>query len=293
MPRLTAALRGVLGGSVRPIANLAGVRVGGEEPVRLMAALNVSPESFYRGSIGLDAAALRDAAQRAVAEGADLIDIGARSTAPYGRQTVELDEEVRRMTWAVDAVARAVSVPISADTTRAAVVAAALSAGARLVNDVSGLRADVAMADLAAQADGVVLMAAPDGGADAPPIELVRRALADSLRRARAAGIADDEIVLDPGIGFFVDAGVAPTAFNLTILQRLASLAELGRPLLVGVSRKRFIGELTGRRAVDQRLYGSLAATTVAVLNGASIVRTHDVAATRDAVRVARALREL
>jgi len=278
---------------VRPIANLAGVRVGGEEPVRLMAALNVSPESFYRGSIGLDAAALRDAAQRAVAEGADLIDIGARSTAPYGRQTVELDEEVRRMTWAVDAVARAVSVPISADTTRAAVVAAALSAGARLVNDVSGLRADVAMADLAAQADGVVLMAAPDGGADAPPIELVRRALADSLRRARAAGIADDEIVLDPGIGFFVDAGVAPTAFNLTILQRLASLAELGRPLLVGVSRKRFIGELTGRRAVDQRLYGSLAATTVAVLNGASIVRTHDVAATRDAVRVARALREL
>lgn len=278
---------------MRPIANLAGVRVGGEEPVRLMAALNVSPESFYRGSIGLDAAALRDAAQRAVAEGADLIDIGARSTAPYGRQTVELDEEVRRMTWAVDAVARAVSVPISADTTRAAVVAAALSAGARLVNDVSGLRADVAMADLAAQADGVVLMAAPDGGADAPPIELVRRALADSLRRARAAGIADDEIVLDPGIGFFVDAGVAPTAFNLTILQRLASLAELGRPLLVGVSRKRFIGELTGRRAVDQRLYGSLAATTVAVLNGASIVRTHDVAATRDAVRVARALREL
>jgi dihydropteroate synthase len=195
------------------------------------------------------------------------------------------------MAWAVEIVARAVPLPISADTTRASVVAAALSAGARIVNDVSGLRGDGAMADLAAQASGVVLMAAPDGGAAAGPLDLVRRALADSLRRARAAGIAGDAIVLDPGLGFFVDAGMTPTQFNVTVLRQLGALTDLGHPLLVGVSRKRFIGELTGRRGVAARLSGSLAATAIAVLNGAAMVRTHDVAATRDAVRVAQQLR--
>ena len=276
---------------MRASASLAGVRVGGDQPVRLMAVLNVSPESFYPTSVRCDAVALRDAAQRAVAEGADLIDVGARSTAPYGTGAVELEEEVRRMTWAVESVVRAVRVPVSADTTRAPVVAAALAAGARLVNDVSGLRGDAAVADLAAQAEGVVLMAAPDGGEDAAPLVLVRRALADSLGRARAAGIADAEIVLDPGIGFFTGSALPATAFNLAVLRDLAALADFGRPLLIGVSRKRFVAELTGRANVDERLPGSLAATAIAVHHGAAIIRTHDVAATRDAVRVAEALR--
>ncbi|MEO8602898.1 MAG: dihydropteroate synthase [bacterium] len=274
-----------------PRATLAGVEIGGDAAVRLMAVLNVSPESFYPGSVRGDVVALRDWAQRAVAEGADLIDAGARSTAPYGTVAVDVEEEVRRMSWAVDALVRAVAVPVSADTTRAAVVAAALASGARLVNDVSGLRGDAAMADLAAQAEGVVLMAAPDGGPDAAPLLLVRRALADSLRRARAAGIGDAEIVLDPGIGFFTASAVPSTAFNVAVLRDLSGLADLGRPLLVGVSRKRFIGDLTGRNPVDERLAGALAATAIAVANGAAIIRTHDVAATRDAIRVAAALR--
>ena len=273
-------------------ATLAGLRVGGDAPVRIMAALNVSPESFYRGSVHGDAEALRAAARRAVDEGADLIDIGARSTAPYGTHgEVALDDEVRRMRWAVDVVAGAVPVPISADTTRAAVVAAALAAGARVVNDVSGLRGDPAMADLAAQGAGVVLMAAPDGGPDDAPLALVRRALADSLARAAAAGIGHDEIVLDPGIGFFTASATPAGEFNVTVLRQLAELESLGCPLLVGVSRKRFIGTLTGRPDPADRLAGSLAATTVAVLHGAAMIRTHDVAATRDAIRVAEALR--
>lgn len=272
-------------------AVLAGLTIGGDAPVRVMAAINVSPESFYRGSVRADAAALRDAARRAVDEGADLIDLGARSTAPYGRTEVTDDEEVRRMRWAVEVVAGAVAVPISADTTRAVVAAAALAAGARVINDVSGLRGDPAMADLAAQGDGVVLMAAPDGGPDAAPLALVRRALADSLARAAGAGLADDEIVVDPGIGFFTASATPPGDFNCIVLRQLAALADLGRPLLVGVSRKRFIGTLSGRQDPADRLAGSLAAAAVAVLRGAAIIRAHDVAATRDAVRVAAALR--
>ena len=119
----------------------------------------------------------------------------------------------------------------------------------------------------------------------------MRRLLLDSLARAQRAGIGRGEIVLDPGIGFFLRAGVPATAFNCAVLDQLAALADLGCPLLVGVSRKSFIGRLTGRADPADRLAGSLAATAVAVYNGAAIIRTHDVAATRDAVRVAEAIR--
>jgi dihydropteroate synthase len=276
---------------MKPVSVLAGVAIGVDQPVRLMAALNVSPESFYEGSVAGDAAALRAAAQQAMEEGADIIDIGARSTAPYRDTAIPLAEEVRRMTRAVEVVAAAVRVPVSADTTRATVATAALAAGARIINDVSGLRGDAAMADIAAQGEGVVLMAAPDGEGDDAPLAQVRRLLVDSLARAQRAGIAPGEIVLDPGIGFFTRSGVPAASFTCAVLDQLGALADLGCPLLVGVSRKSFIGHLTGRGAAGERLAGSLAATAVAVYNGASIIRTHDVAATRDAVRVAQAIR--
>ena len=256
-----------------------------------MAVINVSPESFFAGSVRIDEEALRVAARRAVEEGADIIDIGAKSTAPYLETAIALDEEVRRMMRAVQVVTNAVAVPVSADTTRATVAAAALAAGARIINDVSGLRHDPAMADIAAQGEGVVLMASPDGGADGAPLELVRRLLSESLARAERAGIGRGEIVLDPGVGFFTQTGVSATAFNCAVLDRLAEFEDLGCPLLVGVSRKSFIGRLTGREAAADRLAGSLGATAVAVYNGAAIIRTHDVAATRDAVRVAEAIR--
>jgi dihydropteroate synthase len=273
-------------------ASLAGVEVGAGQPVRLMAVLNVSPESFYGGSISRDAGALRAAAQRAVAEGADFVDVGAMSTAPYLETAIPLEEEVQRMTWALRVLAAAVTVPLSADTYRASVAAAALAAGARIINDVTGLRGDAAMADVAAQAEGVVLMAAPDESGEAErPLAQVRRLWRDSLARARRAGIASEEIVLDPGIGFFTHGGVPAVTFNLTVLDGLGQLGDLGYPLLVGASRKAFIGHLTGRREVADRLAGSLAAAAVAVYNGAAIVRTHDVGATRDAVRVAEAIR--
>ena len=275
-----------------PVSVLAGLPVGGDHPVRVMAAINVSPESFFAGSVQVDEGALRAAAQQAVEDGADIIDIGAKSTAPYLDTAIPLDEEVRRMGRAVQVVAGAVQVPISADSTRAAVVAAALASGARIVNDVSGLRGDAAMADIAAQAEGVVLMASPDGESSASPIALVRRMLSDSLERAHRAGIARTEIVLDPGIGFFTRSGVPSAAFTCAVLDGLDALADLGCPLLVGVSRKSSIGQLTGRADPTDRLAGSLAAAAIAVYNGAAIVRSHDVAATRDVVRVAQAIRQ-
>jgi dihydropteroate synthase len=276
---------------MRPSSVLAGVAVGGSHPVRLMAVINVSPESFFADSVRIDENGLRAAALRAVEEGADFIDIGAKSTAPYLDTAVPVEEEVRRMTAAVRLVTAAVRVPVSADTTRASVAAAALAAGARIVNDVSGLRDDVAMADIAAQAEGAVLMASPDGGADGTPIDSVRRLLRDSVARAERAGMGPGEIVLDPGIGFFTASGVPATEFNCAVLNHLAALGDLGCPLLVGVSRKSFIGRLTGRSDVADRLPGSLAAAALAVYNGAAVIRAHDVAATRDAIRVAEAIR--
>jgi dihydropteroate synthase len=267
------------------------VQIGGDQPVRLMAALNVSPESFYAGSVHVDRDAVRAAARQAVEEGADFIDVGARSTAPYRDTAIPLEEEVLRMRAAVEVVVGAVTVPVSADTIRAPVAAAALAAGARIINDISGLRGDGAMADIAAQGDGVVLMASPDGGPGGAPIEHVRRLLTDSVERAQRAGISGGEIVLDPGIGFFINTGLSATAFNCAILDQLGALLDLGSPLMVGVSRKSFIGHLTGRDDPAARLAGSLAAAAVAVYNGAAMIRTHDVAATRDAIRVAEAIR--
>lgn len=269
---------------------IAGLKIGDGHPVRIMAALNVSPESFYAASVHSDPAELRDAALRAVAEGADLIDLGAMSTAPYRDGAISTREERRRLTRALEVVAAAVEVPLSADTTRAEVARAALASGARIVNDVTALAGDPAMAAVASAADGVILVAAEVGARRRWSVSDVRGLLRAALVRARGGGVARSRIVLDPGIGFFPRALPSAAALNCVLLRELRAFRRLGRPLLVGVSRKSFLGRLTGRTDPGERLAASLAATTVAVLNGAAIVRTHDVAATRDAVRVAEAL---
>jgi len=272
-------------------ANLGGVEVGDGFPVRIVGAINVSPESFYSGSVARGRRAVQQMARRMVAEGADLIDVGAMGTAPYRETAIDEAEERRRMVAAVRAVRAAVDVPISADTQRSGVAAAALEAGATIVNDVSGLRHDPAMGAVMRGAGGVILMAREAAPATGPPVPLLMRLLRRCLRRAVQARIARQRIVLDPGIGFFRPAGVPWYAFDCQVLAQLERLRRLGHPLLVGVSRKSFIGKLTGQADPGARLSGSLSATAVAVYHGAALVRTHDVAATRDAVRVAEALR--
>jgi dihydropteroate synthase len=227
-----------------------------------------------------------------VEAGADLIDVGARSTAPYLPTDISEADETDRLGRAVDVLASKVPVPVSADTSRPGPARAALEAGARIINDVSGLR-DAAVARLvAAHGAGVIAMASPEAAPLAgDPVSTVRALLAAALERARAAGIPDERVVLDPGIGFFRATDLQWHEWDARVLRALEDLARLGRPLCVAVSRKSFIGAITGRTQTDDRLAGSLAATAVAVVHGAALVRTHDVAPTVDAVRVAERLR--
>ncbi len=277
---------------MKAYANLAGVEVGDGLPVRLVGAINVSPESFHQGSVATGEDSLRVKAEQMAAEGADMLDIGAMSTAPYLRTEITEAEEAQRLTWAIGIVRKAVAVPISADTKRSRVAMAALEAGADVLNDISGLRHDPGMADVVARrAQGVILMASETDLKARDPIETVRGLLEESLRIVWKAGVPDHRVVLDPGIGFFRQTAIPWHAWDCEVLQRLAELRTLGRPLLVGVSRKSFIGKILGQADPRDRLVGSLAATAIAVVNGAHLVRTHDVGATREAVRMAEALR--
>ena len=273
-----------------------------------MGVLNVSPESFHAGSVHTAGDDLLTVALAMVEAGAALIDVGARSTAPYLDTATSAEDERARLARAIDVLAPKVPVPISADTARPGPARGALDAGARVINDVTGLR-DPAVAALVRERDaGIILMASPEGpgphanpiasgverrlpsGVD--PVASVKALLARGLERVRAAGISEERVVLDPGIGFFRNEGVPWDEWDVRVLAGLGALKTLGRPLCVGVSRKSFIGAITGRPRTEERLAGSLAATTVAVWNGAALIRAHDVAETLDAARVAERIRE-
>jgi len=277
---------------VTAYANLAGVEVGDGFPVRLVGAINVSPESFYQGSVAATEDSVKQQAERMAAEGADLLDIGAMSTAPYLPTEIPEAEEIQRVTWAIGIVRGVASLPLSVDTTRSRVALAALDAGADVINDVSGLRRDPGMGEIVAKrARGVILMASETAPEARDPIETVRGFLEESLQIVWRVGVPEHRIVVDPGIGFFRKAALPWYDWDCEVLRRLGELKTLDRPLLVGVSRKSFIGQLLGQADPAERLAGSLAATAVAVVNGAHMIRTHDVGPSREVVRVAEALR--
>jgi dihydropteroate synthase len=268
-----------------------------EAHTHVIGIVNVTPDSFSDGGRALDPRAAAERALALAAEGADLVDLGAESTRP-GAAPVPAAEQWRRLEPVFAALAAAEAPALSVDTASAEVAARALAAGACAVNDVSAL-ADPEMARVVAGAGaGLVLMHMrgtpatmqqdPRYGDTAAE---VAEWLAGRLERARRAGIRDEAVVLDPGIGFGKTA-----RHNLELLARLEELAALGRPVLVGISRKSFLGvpppqDPDAALPVDQRLEAGLAATAVAVFLGARIVRTHDVAATVRAVRIADRLR--
>jgi dihydropteroate synthase len=259
----------------------------------LMGIVNATPDSFSDGGRFLDPEAAVAQALRLAAEGADLVDLGGESTRP-GAPPVPAGEEIRRVVPVIETLrARGFPLPISVDTTKGEVARAALAAGADLVNDVSGL-GDPELGRAAAEARvPVVLMHTRGTPADMQSHAVygdvtaeVAAELRAALGRAVAAGIDPAAVILDPGIGF------AKTAEqNLELLARVGELHALGRPLLVGPSRKSFIGKLTGA-PVDERLAGTLAAVTACVLAGVELLRVHDVAACRQAALVAAALRD-
>ena len=274
-------------------AALAGVHLGDGLPVAVMGAINVGPASFYAGSVVSRSDDLLRAAERMVAEGAVLLDIGARSTAPYLSDLMSLSEEAERLAWAVALVAGKLGIAVSADTSRAEPARAALDAGARVVNDVRGLGEDPEIAHLVARTGtGLIIMASESGaGAADRPVETVEATLATSLDTAARAGILPDRIVVDPGLGFFRSGTVPWHEWDCAVLAGLSRLRALGRPIAVGASRKSFIGEIGREPDPARRLPGSLAAAAAAVLAGAHLIRAHDVAETVQAVRVAEAIR--
>jgi dihydropteroate synthase len=258
----------------------------------VMGVLNVTPDSFSDGGRYTAVEAAVERALQMVEEGALLIDIGGESTRP-GAPPVSVAAELDRVVPVIEALARRTAIPISVDTRKPEVMEAAVAAGASLINDVGALRAPGALAAAARSGAAICLMhmQGEPGSMQVDPrygdvVAEVRQFLAERVAACKAAGIGTERLVLDPGIGFG-----KRLEHNLALLARLKDLSLEACPLLVGVSRKSMFGTLLGR-AVTERLAGGVAVATAAVLAGARIIRTHDVAETVDAVKVAVALRQ-
>jgi dihydropteroate synthase len=254
---------------------------------RVMGIVNVTPDSFSDGGAHDSPEAAIAHALELVEEGADLLDIGGESTRP-GADEVPIEEELRRVIPVVERLAKLTSVPVSIDTSKPEVMRAAVAAGAGMINDVYALRREGALDAAASLGVPVVLMhmlGEPRSMQQAPDYDDVvgdvHRFLAERLFAAEMSGIAKKNLVIDPGFGFGKN-----TQHNLALLAQLERFAGLGVPVLAGLSRKRTIGDLTGRDSPAERVAGSLAAHLIAAQHGAMIVRVHDVAATVDALKV-------
>jgi dihydropteroate synthase len=253
----------------------------------VMGILNVTPDSFSDGGQFITPERALAQARRMIAEGADIIDIGAESTRPYGSEPISAEQELQRLRPILAEIV-ALGVPVSIDSMKSAVVGWALATGAVIANDVWGLQRDPGMAGLLAARGSPVIVMHNRDQVD-PGIDIIKDIagfFTRSLEIAAKAGIPSGHIVLDPGIGF----GKTPEQ-SMTALARLNELAVFGLPLLVGASRKRFISSVTPSEP-RQRLGGSIAAHVLAAVNGARIIRTHDVSETVQALRVAAAIED-
>jgi dihydropteroate synthase len=261
----------------------------------VMGVLNVTPDSFSDGGKFLFPTHAVAHAEQMIREGADIIDIGGESTRP-GSHFVSEEEELRRVIPVIEKLARISHVPISIDTTKPGVARAACEAGAEIINDISGLRFDLALAAVAkSMRAGLVLMhsrATPKDMQQIPFAADIFAEVVDGLRRsvaiAERSGVPRESIAIDPGIGFGKSVEQ-----NLEIIRRLGDLSIefAGLPIVIGTSRKSFLGRLLNGAPADQRLYGTIATEVASVLNGAHIVRVHDVKAAVEAVRVAEAIK--
>jgi len=266
-------------------AEIGGRRLDLGARVYVMGIVNVTPDSFSGDGVpDPDAAVLQGL--RMVAEGADLLDVGGESTRP-GHAGVSAEEEIRRVLPVVRRLGAEAGVPVSIDTSKLEVAEAAAAAGAQVVNDVWGLRRSPGIAALAARRGLALVLMHNQAGHDyaGDLVMEVSERLRESVDLALAAGVPKERVIVDPGIGFGKTAEQ-----NLVVLRRLGELRALGQPILVGTSRKSFLGKLFGQ-APGERLEGTAASVTAAVLRGADIVRVHDVQAMTRVVRVAEALR--
>jgi dihydropteroate synthase len=275
--------------------DLDGLSVGDNSPVRIMGVINLSPDSFYKDSVRGKREDILRLALEMQEEGASVIDLGARSTAPY--KTIEVSEELetKLLSDAVKFLVDKIDIPLSIDSTRSKPARAALELGARILNDPYGLAHEEgrAIAELASDKKCSLILTAHEKIKEEihDPIYRIRKAIRSSLEITKYEGVKMSRITIDPGIGFFFDSKLSNVQWNLVVLANLEAFRVFGRPILVGVSRKSFLGILGGDIPPELRLPGSLSATAIAVYNGAHIIRTHDVKQTLQTVKVASAIK--
>jgi dihydropteroate synthase len=269
-------------------SELAGLKIGDLHPARLMGVINLSQESFYKGSVAKSSREAVDRAVSMVEEGAEILDIGAMSTAPKVKHKT-YSQERERLIPILKQILDNVEVPISIDTYRSKVADEALNLGANIINDISGFKKDPKIIDVLKDHDApAIIMATDKKPGDPHTIDQIIDSLLRSINLADKKGYDTDKIVIDPGIGLWVPTKVYK--YNLDIINNLERFRCIGSPILVGISRKSFIGDVLGRSNPFERLKGTLAATAIAVYNGAHIVRTHDVGETYDIVRLSQRL---
>ncbi len=259
----------------------------------IMGILNVTPDSFSDGGLYFDEKKAVEHALKLIEEGADIIDIGGESTRP-GSEPVSVEEEIRRTIPVIEAIAKAVNVPISIDTYKADVARRALDAGASMVNDISGLRFDPDMPKIVSEYKVPVIImhikGRPKDMQQNPVYEALIPEIMDylriSIRLASNFGISENKIIIDPGIGFG-----KTVEHNLEIIKNLKEFTLLGKPIAVGVSRKAFIGKILGDAPPAERLEGTAAAAAIAIFNGANIIRVHDVKEMAKVAKVANSIK--
>ncbi|SFM50181.1 dihydropteroate synthase [Methanolobus profundi] len=268
--------------------DICGLKVGDEHPVRLMGVINLSKESFYKGSV-VSNDSLLNVAQKMVDDGATILDIGARSTWPLASPVIGEEEERNRMIPALDILKDNVDALISVDTVYSSVAKESLKHGADIINDVSGFTTNPEMIDIVADYDcPAVVMASEEVPGDPLGMDAIMRSLADIISKADAKGIDTDKLILDPAIGKWI--AEKDPIFDFETIDQFESLRVFEKPILAAVSRKSCIDAVLHKPA-SERLYGSLAATAIVVHKGAHMIRTHDIPETKDVVEVAAAMR--
>jgi dihydropteroate synthase len=277
------------------VTKLGNIGVGGRNPVRIMGILNTSPESFYKKSIKTTKQTISNSIKKMELDGANFIDVGGMSTAPYLSTLVSEKVEFNRISNAIKIIQNASNLPISVDTCRASVAKSALDLGVDIINDISGLKYDDKMINVISKYNpSLILCAFNSKRVSGNNVTITKSLLKESIDILKKIGFPSNKFVLDPAIGFFRKSGKGHffTKINsdwvtrdIQIIQNLNSIKQQ-YPILISVSNKSFIGELLGKENPFDRLFGSIAAEVVSVLNGADVIRTHNVLETKDAIKI-------
>ena len=281
---------------INHVTQIGNIGIGGKNPVRIMGILNTSPESFYKKSVTMTKTNIRNTVKQMENEGADFIDVGGMSTAPYLSTTISEKVESKRILNAIKIIQNISNLPISVDTCRAKVARDALEYGVDIINDISGLKYDKRMQEVISEfIPSLILCAYDSKTVFGNTVTATKKLLRESLKIAAKLCIPPEKIVLDPAIGFFRKTGKGPfftkiksdwIERDLSVIKNLNSIKQ-NYPILISVSNKSFLGNILGKENPSDRLFGSIAAEVISVINGADIIRTHNVEATKDAITIA------